>query len=238
MARQPEVKRPRTVSGTYAARLSHDLVVETALTLAIREGGAVLTVRNLARELDADPAALYRYFRNKDELILTVADRLLGEIGKAIPDGLSWQDKLMTFGIAVVAVLGKYPAVGALIGCRTTRRTHEVAMVEDILGTMRAAGLNEYDAALCYHTFVDFVFAYAGTRAQWALLDADFRQADEDAWKKTYGALPSENFPNIAALAPHLADVSDDTILRTGLQMMLDGIALKAARATTTSVPD
>lgn len=228
-ARAPRQRRP---DGSYAPRLSKSLVVETALSLATREGGSALTVRNLGRELGADPAALYRFFSSKDELILMLADRLLEEVVRGMPPQLSWQQRLMLGGTRVVAVFSKYAPVGAMVGSRTTRRSNEIAIVDDLLRAMRAAGLNDNDAALCYRTYADFILAYAGTRAQYELLDAEVRQADIDAWSDVYGALPSDEFPNIADLAPHLATLEDDQVLQTGLQMIIDGIALKAARTS------
>lgn len=224
--------RPRRPDGAYAARLSADMVVEAALSLATREGGSALTFRALGRELGADPAAIYRYFSGKDDLILAMADRILQEVVADFPEGMPWQERLMVGGLRTVAVFSKYAAVGAMIGSRTTRRAGEIAIVDDLLGTMKSVGLKDAEAVLCYRTYADFLLAYAATRAQYLLLTEDVRRADHDAWANVYGAQSDEEYPYVSELAEHLAAVEDDEVLVSGLQMMIDGIALRTARSS------
>lgn len=225
--RTPRKRRP---DGSFAPRLSAEVIVEAALALASREGGAALTVRRLGRELEADPAALYRFFRSKDDLLLMLADHMLAEVSQDMPAEIGWQDRLMRGGTRTVEVFCKYAAVGAMIASRTTRRENEIAIVDNLLGAMRSAGLSDEDAVLCYRTYADFILAYAGTRAQYVLLDEEARKADEEGWDEVYRQLSPEDYPHIGDLGEHLVAVEDDDVLRTGLQMIIDGIALKAAR--------
>ena len=39
-----------------------------------------MSVRRLGAELGADPTAIYRHFRDKDELVLALLDRLLAQV--------------------------------------------------------------------------------------------------------------------------------------------------------------
>ena len=59
------------------ASLSRESVLEAALTIADLEGLDALTMRRLAADLGAAPMALYRYFRNKDELVISLFDRVI-----------------------------------------------------------------------------------------------------------------------------------------------------------------
>jgi hypothetical protein len=145
---------------------------------------------------------------------------------------MPWQERLMVGGLRTVAVFSKYAAVGAMIGSRTTRRAGEIAIVDDLLGTMKSVGLKGAEAVLCYRTYVDFLLAYAATRAQYLLLTEDVRRADDEAWANVYGALSDEDYPHVNELAEHLAAVEDDDVLVNGLQMLIDGIALRTARSS------
>src|SRR5918997_2694140 len=58
-------------------RLSRERIVEAALDLVDRSGLQGLTMRALAHELRADPMAVYRHVRDKDELLGAMCDRLL-----------------------------------------------------------------------------------------------------------------------------------------------------------------
>lgn len=91
---------------------------------------------------------------------------------------------------------------------------------------MKAAGLRGDDAVLCYRTYADFILTYAATRAQYLLLDDDIRFADDEAWREVYGALPRSDFPNVGELATELADVDNDVVIITGLQMVRGGMRI------------
>ena len=66
--------------------LSRDQVVATAVDLLRRYGLADLTMRRLARELGVAPGAIYWHVANKQELLVEVADVLLGRIAEPSPD--------------------------------------------------------------------------------------------------------------------------------------------------------
>lgn len=216
---RPPVNRKR--------RLSADLVVDTALALAARQGADALTTRRLGAELGVDPTAVYRYFDSWDDLVLSAADRLLRLVVDDLPPAADWRAHLVAAGTRLVDAFTRHPAIGAVVASRTTRRPAEFAVVEGLLGAVRAAGLDGAEAVLCYRAFVDFTLGYAGMRAQYALLGADVRTADEQSGARVYGALPAERYPAIAALAADLPGVDDDRVLAAGLALLVDGIAAR-----------
>lgn len=73
----PAARRRRRPTKTGVV-LSEELIVETALRLLKEHGADALTVRRLGLALGADPTALYRYFRDTDDLLLAIADELIG----------------------------------------------------------------------------------------------------------------------------------------------------------------
>jgi AcrR family transcriptional regulator len=64
-----------------AARAS---ILSAARNLAVREGAQGLTLRGVAAEAGYAPAALYSYFRNRNELILTLAADDLAQLTHAM----------------------------------------------------------------------------------------------------------------------------------------------------------
>src|ERR1019366_4473632 len=62
------------------ARLSKAAVVEQALALGDAEGLEALTYRRLAQQLGVTPMALYWHFRNKEEMLGGLAERIWSEI--------------------------------------------------------------------------------------------------------------------------------------------------------------
>ncbi|MHB8191464.1 MAG: helix-turn-helix domain-containing protein [Ferrimicrobium sp.] len=68
------------------ARLSPNAIVTRALALAGAEGFDAVTIRRLAQDHDVTPMALYRYFRDEDELI----DAMAGGCSPHSPSPASW----------------------------------------------------------------------------------------------------------------------------------------------------
>jgi AcrR family transcriptional regulator len=66
-----------------AARAS---ILSAARSLAAREGSQGLTLRGVAAEAGYAPAALYGYFRNRTDLILTLAAEDLAQLTHAMRD--------------------------------------------------------------------------------------------------------------------------------------------------------
>ncbi len=59
--------------------LSREIILDAAFRAVDADAMNDLTMSRLGRELDADPSAVYRHFRNKDELLLAMADVMLEE---------------------------------------------------------------------------------------------------------------------------------------------------------------
>jgi TetR/AcrR family tetracycline transcriptional repressor len=55
-------------------RLTRERIVDAALAVVDAEGWDALSMRRLAQELDVWPMAVYRYFRDKDELLEALVD--------------------------------------------------------------------------------------------------------------------------------------------------------------------
>ena len=69
------------------ATLSREIILDAAFRVVDDDEMNDLTMSRLGRELDADPSAVYRHFRNKDELLLAMADVMLEESIKAYVEG-------------------------------------------------------------------------------------------------------------------------------------------------------
>ena len=71
-------RRAREKSATRAS------ILEAARTVAAREGARNLSLRGVAAEAGFAPAALYGYFRNKDELLVALAADDLSGVARAM----------------------------------------------------------------------------------------------------------------------------------------------------------
>lgn len=80
--RIPKARRPR--DATRAA--SRTAILEAARRVAARDGARELSLRGVAAEAGFAPAALYGYFRNKDELLLALAADDLTALARVMRD--------------------------------------------------------------------------------------------------------------------------------------------------------
>src|SRR5579859_7025252 len=92
-----------------------DRIVAGALGLIDREGLGALSMRNLASELQTGTTTLYRYVAGKDEVLVLVADAVLGETRLGRPlEGLGWREVLEELARSMRTALGAHPNVAAL----------------------------------------------------------------------------------------------------------------------------
>lgn len=212
--------------------LNQDVIVAAALAVTDRKGLSAFTFEALGRELGAHPTAIYRHFRDKDELLLAMTDALHAE---ALRDGLpvtdDWAADLRTVARAVHRAFLAHPQIGQLVAARTTRRPHEFAVVEHITGCMRRAGLPERQAARCYRVFADTVLAYSSMDAALAALDPAVREADLRSWDVEYRALEPDAYPNLTALVRHIPALDDEGNFELAVDLQIEAVRARAARS-------
>ena len=224
-------------AGTARARrrprgsLNQRVILDAALALAQHSDLDAVTFQALGAELGAHPTAVYRHFRDKDELLLAMIDALHGETLAELPEPTGdWAADLAAIAQLTHAVFLRHPAVAAH-AYRTARTEHEFQMVERIIGCLRAAGFDDREAARLYRVFADFVLSYSALEAGLATLDPDIRTADLLSWEIQYRTLPPAGYPNIAAVAHALPALDDPENFDTAVGLMIEAIRARAATA-------
>ncbi|MFD7070832.1 TetR/AcrR family transcriptional regulator [Streptomyces sp. NPDC059913] len=221
----PEGRRQRRRPTKQGALLSEELIVRTALHLIGQRGAEALSVRRLGAALGADPSALYRYFRNTDDLLLAVADELIGRAQQGLALTGCWRTDLRAIGLRVHESYRANPQAAVLAAHRTTGRPHEMRAVETILGVLREAGFPDGLAVRIYHAFVDQALAFAAQDAAALALPPAARAADAEVWQEAYGRMPADTHPHIAATFPLLAADMRVSGYPFALELMLDAVA-------------
>ncbi|QMU70790.1 TetR/AcrR family transcriptional regulator [Streptacidiphilus sp. P02-A3a] len=221
----PRARRPRRPRGS----LNQQVITEAALRICDRAGIDALTFDALGRELDAHPTAIYRHFRDKDELLLALTDALHAQAtAGGLPVTDDWARDLRAVAHRIRGAFMAHPQVGQLVAARTARRQHEFEVVEYILGCMRRAGLSDRDAARCYRVFADAVLAYASMEATLHALDAPTREADLRSWEVEYRALPADRFPNLAALLDEIPPLDSADNFELAVDLLIDSIRARS----------
>ncbi|MFG1921548.1 TetR/AcrR family transcriptional regulator C-terminal domain-containing protein [Cryptosporangium sp. NPDC048952] len=220
--------------------LDRETVVRTALRLIDENGLEALTLRKLAADLGVQAPALYWHFRNKQELLDAVADRLGAEqrglTGTMPKDGEPWwewlgktlldaRDGLLGHRDSALIVAGNRPTPDALPG------------VEAELSTLRSVGLPPEDALM--FTLATGYFLIGGVLEQQLTASREGSDVDDEAFRQMQDA---ELYPTLAAAVAGIASEAatggedaavaglDDAVFRFGLELMIDGLRARLAR--------
>lgn len=224
------VPAPTRARGAGRPGLTPERIVDGCIALLDEQGPDALTFRRIGAYLGVDPTALYRHFRDKDELVLSVADRLLARCLADFTPSPHWRDTLYDLLVRHRSVYLAHPEAAVLSMARTTRRPAEMTGVDTILGVLADAGFPPPEAVRYYRVLVDFILSWSGMEAAYLTLSQEARSGDEGAWTREYAAAPADKYPHIAAAAPYLPTVGEDDNFRLALDLLLDSIEARAAR--------
>jgi TetR/AcrR family tetracycline transcriptional repressor len=75
-------------------------ILQSAQALIEAEGLEALSMRAIARRMNAEGSALYWHVRNRGELLTLIANGYYRSAFESVPAGLAWPDWLLAFGHA------------------------------------------------------------------------------------------------------------------------------------------
>ncbi|MFB6552957.1 TetR/AcrR family transcriptional regulator [Streptomyces sp. NPDC056405] len=228
-SRVPGERRRRrpTRSGVL---LSEDLIVETALRLIGQHGPEALSVRRLGTALGCDPSALYRYFHDTDDLVLAIADRIIGDAMAGFVPGSDWVASLREMALRVRAGYLAHPRAAAMASYRVTRRANEIRAVDTGIGLLLSAGFEPARAARLYLAFIDTVLSHAATEAAFQALPGQQREADRRAWQEVYADLDPRSYPALTAAREGLPGMAESSF-EEAVELLLEALAARAPGA-------
>lgn len=203
-------------------RLSRGAIVDACIGLADRDGIEAVTLRRIGAELGVDPTAVYRHFRDKDELLMAVADRLLSGVIERLTVTGDWRRDLREVALAARRVYLAHPALAHLLATAPDPLPSNTRLLEIAFGALRSAGLDDRRAALAAQVLEDYT---AGASS----LDAAVGTDVGASWRAAFASLPPEEFPYAIAVGPYLYR-DDEAVFAFGLDLILDALAAVAAR--------
>lgn len=134
---------PKTKAKPRRVSLSRELILEAAFRIVDADGGNDVTMSRLGAELGADPSAVYRHFRNKDELLLAMADVMLEESIEAYVEGDAPVENLRRMQWSLRRSYLRRPGLARYVYYRFTGGEAEAACVRAMLANMRELGYDE-----------------------------------------------------------------------------------------------
>jgi AcrR family transcriptional regulator len=205
------------------ARLTAEIIVTAAIEVIADGGSEQFSVRRLGEALDADPTAIYRHFRSKDELLRAIGDRGLAGLVDGLPAS-SWRECIRELCIRIRAANLAQPAIASLVRGAPPRHRNELLITEMILSRLHGAGFGTDAAARAYHAVIELTIGSAAIDSTLAALPATERDQIYDEWRSDYAALDPEAFPRSVASAASLYPQTADERFAYALDRLLDGI--------------
>ncbi len=219
------------MSGRKAGRpsgrtpLDREVIISAALELAAT--GSAITFRALGTALGTDPTAVYRHFRDKNELMQAVVDRLIVTAQVDLDLEAPWRDQLYDGAVRTIDTFAAHPRVGAEASAIATGGPGELAAINWILTQLERAGLEKHDAVRYYAAYSSYVLAAASTLS-WQRLNPD---DVTDRWVGDLRAVDAARLPALAAVIPELVALSDRDVFLTGIDVFLDSVEANASKA-------
>lgn len=187
-----------------------------------RGEGQPLTFRALGAKLGVDPSALYRHVTSKDELLLAVADGIIGKALHGFQQTGFWREDLSALLRGVHEAYLDHPQVAVAAATRVTRLPAEMEFTETMLRILEGAGLSGASAVTVYRALEDTMLAWTGFRAAVDLTPN--AEADHQDWEQVYLRADVQRFPHIVRQATPMTAVTLEQGFRTAMDLALTGV--------------
>jgi AcrR family transcriptional regulator len=218
----PSRKQARGGGGPVSrVRLDRDTILGVAERIVAAEGLQALSMRRIGAELGADPTALYRHYRNKDELLRAIAERLFEDAPRLDPAD-DWRVRLRVELRHERRRYLVHPDVALLLAGRPDDDPHLTAMNERVLALLAEAGLDPAGAAQIFHV-IENVVVGSGLFATLLEHGDDPRVVDPAAMRRVYASFDPGALPHAVAAAPYLF-VPQDEIFDAAVELLIGAI--------------
>lgn len=207
-------------------RLDPQKVVDSALAIADDEGPAAVTLRRLAQLHGVTPMALYRHFKDKDDLLAALGDRLLDSVVLPEPTDEPWDVQLHKLLTAFVTALRTHPRLADLTLFRMLVSEPGLAIAERTMGLLTQGGFSVDDAAEIGRQSICTLITLVTTDPITREVSDPIQREDSLRMKRAaLGALSPRKYPLVTAAADTLVcPSSNDRYYEIGIKLVVAGI--------------
>jgi AcrR family transcriptional regulator len=208
--------------------LSRELILEAALGIVGTDDMNELTMSRLGRALDADPSAVYRHFRNKDELLLAMADVQMEEVVRTYEPG---DDPYANLRHMLWVLRRSYlsrPGLARAVAPRFTGGAAETQLVHHMIQNVRTIGYAETEAIARVRAAAEMTLGHIIMTAEVISLPRKAQAFELEMARSyyTYPKQPLSTAPLEDQRAAHRTD--GDEVFATMLDTFLAGLAADA----------
>jgi AcrR family transcriptional regulator len=199
--------------------LDRERILRAALELADREGIEALSMRRLAARLGVEAMTLYYHVKNKQQLLDGIMDLVFGEFEPATP-GAPWRAAVRGTAISAHEALMRHPWAAEL-SFKTGVSAARLALMDGLLGTLRAAGFSPATTHHAYHALDSHITGFT----LWVVGMPTDETTLPDTARSFLATLPVGGLPHLVEhVEQHIAPTDDIREFEFGLDLLLDGL--------------
>jgi DNA-binding transcriptional regulator YhcF (GntR family) len=208
--------------------LGRDRILQVAIVIADAEGMAAVSMRRVATDLGVATMSLYRHVAGKDDLMLYMADAVIGE--EPFPARpASWRVGLEIAARLLWTVCRRHPWVADVLSMTRPRATPNLLMYSEwTLSVLRELGLSMQDMMYIHLNLFSHVRGVALSLAA----ESQARQdtgITNDEWMETTVAefrriTASGEYPTMEYVITLDFEQDLDLMFEYGLRLLLDGV--------------
>lgn len=219
-------------AGNKRVRLDQQVIVDGVLELARTDPTSRITFKRLGEALGVDATAMYRHFRNKDELTRAALDRLIGAAADAgrTASG-SWRERLEVFLVRLAELSLEHPSIASEGAIIDAAGPGDIAADELILELLTEGGLEGKALIQAYAAISGFSLSQGAALAQEAMSNEGLARDGSIPWIGSYGATNLADYPHVHAHRDALLAISGMDVYRAGVAAILDATE-RAAEGT------
>ncbi|MEU6721675.1 TetR family transcriptional regulator [Nonomuraea sp. NPDC046802] len=210
-------------------KLTTQAIAERALEVGDTEGIDAVTIRRLATDLGVTPMALYWHYKNKEQLLIGMADHLIGGFAPKPADERPWQEQLRDLVEGLIRTLRTHPCAKNVIEqIDPVTVPNFLAVWEQALRLACTAGFSAEESCLITKYILQSAISIAD-----APVHMEAGDRDEVVRVKRLGlqSLPVEKYPYLVEMACPMVGGLDPGLYDTfGVDLVLSGIEALAAR--------
>ncbi|WP_226628581.1 TetR/AcrR family transcriptional regulator [Alloyangia pacifica] len=242
MSRLSETDTAKPLRGRAAAvGLTRAQVVEAAIAQIDAKGLSAFSLRELARSLGVSPAVIYWHVGgSKEDLFAAIAATITGGLAAAQDPQAPWTERLKQVFHAYRAAVHRHPNISPLLGAQMkSNGVANLDWIETVLAALHDGGFegaalrdafNALIGGLCGFVTMELAPAPASEDGSWEnRISQRMAEVDAEAYPLTQAALPQLANRIFVLRWQNGADVSYDESFAVLLDILIGGIAVRAA---------
>ncbi|MFD8560940.1 TetR/AcrR family transcriptional regulator C-terminal domain-containing protein [Streptosporangium canum] len=210
--------------------ISVQSLVAAAVVIADTEGLVALSMRRVAAELGSGTTSVYRYVKNRDELLDLMVDAVRGEDSPRLSSG-DWRSDLARIAYGQRELMLRHPWLGTLLATRPALGPNSLRHMDYALAAAESLTADSTRAANVIGLIDDYVLG--AVSRELAELEVRRRTGQsEDEWRASVApyireVVESGAYPHFARRVAEARDPSCTEQFTFGLERILDGIGAR-----------